>query len=563
MIVSRNLVVAAFLSVSVRVSVDAQPALPSIGVERLAGLAQVWGFLKYYHPGVAQGTIDWDSALVAAIPRVKGARTPSGYNEIIRSLIAAAGAVPDCPRCRPASDYPDSLKKNLDFRWLAEDPLFARTTFQRLQHVRDNRAQGENRYVAVNITQTRSLNAAPTFLGEKPYTEMVYPNEEYRLLALFRFWNQVQYFAPNKYLNGSDWATILPEFIPKFVAAADSLQYNLAVLELTARVNDGHVSTSSPILTAALGAFSGQEIAKYVDNQLVIIRSFADSPEGSGFLAGDVVTAIDGIPVERRRAELLRYVPAANPQTVTRGIISLLFRHPRDSLSLTIRRGDRTLSRAFVPRSTATQTSRSGLSEAVRLLPGNVGVVDMSRLAAEQADSAMAVLRNTTGIVFDIRRAPEGAGPRLAELLLPQRRRTGRYVNTSLEYPGMLTYWADPNFAGPVGKNPNSYRGRIAIVVDEHTQSSAEGTAGALRAADNAKLIGTGTAGASGNVARITIPGGIRTLFTGMGVVNADGSQFQRIGLPIDIVVRPTLDGIRSGRDEAMERAIAYVISGK
>src|SRR5262245_38754037 len=34
-------------------------------VERLASLGKVWGFLKYYHPGVAAGPIDWDSVLVA------------------------------------------------------------------------------------------------------------------------------------------------------------------------------------------------------------------------------------------------------------------------------------------------------------------------------------------------------------------------------------------------------------------------------------------------------------------------------------------------------------------
>src|SRR6202030_2882287 len=149
--------------------------------------------------------------------------------------------------------------------------------------------------------------------------------------------------CPNKYLNGSDWATILPEFIPKLVAAKDSLEYNLVALEMTARVNDAHIATSSRFLTAALGEPLGPGIARYVDDQLVIVPAFAASPEGAGLLAGDTVTGVDGIPVERRRAELLKYVPAANPQTVDREIVSLLFRRRRDSLSVTIRRGDRTL----------------------------------------------------------------------------------------------------------------------------------------------------------------------------------------------------------------------------
>src|SRR5262249_8460225 len=131
-----------------------------------------------------------DSALVAVIPRVKATREASEYNDIIQSLIAAAGAAPDCPRCRPASAYPDSERKNLDFRWLSVGPVFSQRTVGFLEHIRDNRNQGSNRYVDVDTTQTPSLNAAPTFAGEKPYLEMSYPSEAYRLLALFRFWNQ-------------------------------------------------------------------------------------------------------------------------------------------------------------------------------------------------------------------------------------------------------------------------------------------------------------------------------------------------------------------------------------
>jgi glyoxylase-like metal-dependent hydrolase (beta-lactamase superfamily II) len=38
--------------------------------ERLAALGRVWGLLKYYHPDVAGGTIDWDQALVDAIAKI-------------------------------------------------------------------------------------------------------------------------------------------------------------------------------------------------------------------------------------------------------------------------------------------------------------------------------------------------------------------------------------------------------------------------------------------------------------------------------------------------------------
>ena len=38
-----------------------------------------------------------------------------------------------------------------------------------------------------------------------------------------------------------------------------------------------------------------------------------------------------------------------------------------------------------------------------------------------------------------------------------------------------------------------------------------------------------------------------------------DGSQLQRIGVIPDIGAQPTIDGIRSGRDEILERAVRYL----
>ena len=54
-------------------------------------------------------------------------------------------------------------------------------------------------------------------------------------------------------------------------------------------------------------------------------------------------------------------------------------------------------------------------------------------------------------------------------------------------------------------------------------------------------------------------PGGITTTFTGAGVYYPDGRETQRVGIVPDIVVKPTIKGIREGKDEVMERAIELI----
>ena len=43
----------------------------SLSVTRLSGLGRLWGEVKYFHPALAtRSDLDWDAALVAAIPQV-------------------------------------------------------------------------------------------------------------------------------------------------------------------------------------------------------------------------------------------------------------------------------------------------------------------------------------------------------------------------------------------------------------------------------------------------------------------------------------------------------------
>ena len=104
------------------------------------------------------------------------------------------------------------------------------------------------------------------------------------------------------------------------------------------------------------------------------------------------------------------------------------------------------------------------------------------------------------------------------------------------------------------------YEGRIAILVDEVSVSQAEYTAMAFRAAPGALVIGSTTAGADGNVSPIPLPGGDRSMISGIGVFYPDKTPTQRVGIVPDVAVRPTIAGIREGRDEVLEAALRQIL---
>ncbi len=61
--------------------------------EKIEIFCKVWGFLKYYHPLIASGNINWDSVFVKKIDKVINTKTNDDFNEALMGMVNAAGKV--------------------------------------------------------------------------------------------------------------------------------------------------------------------------------------------------------------------------------------------------------------------------------------------------------------------------------------------------------------------------------------------------------------------------------------------------------------------------------------
>lgn len=57
-----------------------------------------------------------------------------------------------------------------------------------------------------------------------------------------------------------------------------------------------------------------------------------------------------------------------------------------------------------------------------------------------------------------------------------------------------------------------------------------------------------------------TLPGGLRTTISGIGVFYPDKSPTQRIGIVPDTEAWPAIDGFREGRNEVLEAAVRHIL---
>ena len=110
--------------------------------EKIATFCKVWGFLKYYHPTVAKGKLDWDNEFTTRIKVVSALNTKQEINDYYSEWINSLGKVNACKKCN--NEIPDSLQFNLDLAWLSDSTVFTQTLIDQLQFIQHNRNQDDN-----------------------------------------------------------------------------------------------------------------------------------------------------------------------------------------------------------------------------------------------------------------------------------------------------------------------------------------------------------------------------------------------------------------------------------
>jgi C-terminal processing protease CtpA/Prc len=403
--------------------------------------------------------------------------------------------------------------------------------------------------------------------ADKTYPEMLDPSLEVRLLAVVRAWNVIHYFDPHKALIG-DWDAVLPEFLARMEEVRGARGYAVTVAEMMARLADGHTEVSGhPELDRLYGEAGVDVLPRWVEGKWVVV-ALGDDPavRASGLQVGDVIAAVDGEPAQAKIERLRRVISASNEGGFRETVRRLLLDGTEGSTAvLSIAGGagrDGATREVKLPRAKkyAWLNLPAAKGEVVRLLPGNLGYVDLTRLEGKDVDAMFETLKATRGIIFDMRGYPKGIFGRLTPRL---NTRNARFA-ASYRGPEVSAFVDEGEeaeaghvFSQPIYETGQwKYTGRTVMLIDERAISQAEHTGLFLEAANGTKFVGTPTAGADGEATTFTLPGNIRVGFTGHDVRHADGRQLQGIGLTPDVEVAPTIQGIRDGRDEVLERAV-------
>jgi C-terminal processing protease CtpA/Prc len=529
-----------------------------IQIQNLALLGKVWGFAKYHHPAVVRGSRNWDYDLFRAVPDVLAAADRAQAAAVMVAWLDGLGAV---PACSPCAQWPGQAHLLPDTAWIHDAAGLGGALSARLLDIYRNRpASGTHRYVSFTPNVGN-----PDFAGEALYQAHSAPDAGYRLLALFRFWNIIQYWFPYRDVMDEDWDAVLREFIPQFMEPMDGDAYRLAMIRLIARVHDTHANLWSQLhLQPPTGTEETPLILRFVEGRAVV-TGYTHPEEGpaTGLEPGDEIHTVGGVQVQALVDSLRELYPASNEAARLRGVARKLTRGTGP-----VELGGVGVGGAFTTSVTRLPLSMLNLQlgrthdlpgPTFRMLTDEVAYLKLSSVVAASARNYITQAQDQGAevLVIDIRNYPsEFVVFALGGYLVGSASPFARFTRADPATPGAFL-WTDPVVHSP---RDIQFTGSVVILVDEVTQSSAEYHAMAFRVAPRALVVGSTTAGADGNVSRIPLPGDVESMISGIGVFYPDGTPTQRVGILPDLEVRPTIEGIRAGRDEVLEAGVSRAL---
>lgn len=515
----------------------------SLQIRAIVQASRIWGFAKYHHLAFASNSINADTEYFCLLNDVL--HTPDSMrNDVCLKWISGLGSY----AIRDKADD-RNLETFNDFNWISDSVSLGKALSESLMKLRDADPEN-NQYVKQTPVNVSYI--------ETQYSDIPQDDVAYRLLGVAKFWNAVDSYSPNRNLTDRPWDDILAEYIA--LAFDHSISFSALYSRMVSELCDTHVnSLYSPIF----GGRFVPLVCRFAEDRLFVTDTC--SIVSNNLAVGDEIILIDSISPIDRLNELASYIPHSNRNSLLRdGSYATLItakkkvqiKYVREGKIFTTEissvEGDKFVSRIY---SSLYAPPRPELE----VVANGIARINIGSLTCKDEQNLKNFLASYDKLIIDLRAYPAeydvihklfptyffSKAWEAAEVLLPQADCPGSFIRSTL-------------LTGKTANPDKLYGGKIVLLVNACTQSMSEYFAMFLQTIPGVVTIGSQTAGADGNVTRIQLPYAAFNL-TGLGVCYPDGTNAQRNGVKIDMIVEPTAEGMIRGVDEQLQTTIDYL----
>jgi C-terminal processing protease CtpA/Prc len=370
-------------------------------------------------------------------------------------------------------------------------------------------------------------------------------------------WGVFQHFYPHFEAVEVDWNEALRRAL-QAAATDETEQAFLRTLQaMVAQLQDGQSIVSN---TTFAPSHRLPLLWEWIEDRLVLTEASETT-----LRPGDVVLRIGGRPVAEVLAEQEGLSTGSNPASRRyHALIDLTLGNQNEPVRLEIQRGAEAPFTVTVPRSTPIigELDR-GIPEQPRQakiaeLKSGIYYVDLVRSTDEDLAQAKDRLAQAQGIVFDLRGYPSVSYSFLQHLLDQPASSPGFQIAV-VQRPDRADMKFETSYWPPLLPLKPRFGAKVAFLADIRTAGGSETSLEMVEHYKLADIVGTQTAGTSGNFNTVPLPGGYYVLWTGIRILKQDGSLLHGNGIAPTIPATRTVRGVAEGRDELLEKALETV----
>ena len=367
-------------------------------------------------------------------------------------------------------------------------------------------------------------------------------------------YNVFQHFYP--YFNevDMDWDKELTTALQQSLKYQTDYEHLMTLQKFTAPLKDGHIYVRGPNNKEYVPAINWE----WIEGKLVITKVKDDM---LGVQVGDEVTKVNNQSSENYFKEINSKISAGTKGWLNyRAQLTSLLGEKNEKMILEINSKNIILNRD--KKYDYGEIDIAIQENDYKLLDENIYYLNLSTIEMDTITALLPQLLKAKGIICDLRGYPNGnhafishllrekdtskAWMRIPKIIYPDQEKIVGFENNGWELQPKKPYLGDK---------------KVVFIIDGSAISYAESYMSFIEGYHLATIVGQPTAGTNGNINSFTLLGDFTISWTGMKVVKHDGSQLHNIGVLPDIYVSKSIDGLKSGKDEFLEKAIEVILN--
>ncbi len=549
-------------------------------LENLIAFTRLLGYVRHFHPSDEAATTDWEEFAVRGVLAVENAHNADDLVQRLQNLfqpIAPTVGIFRTGKQPPASDllylsqgvtplyivfwrhvgFGGGIYQQIGYsseriRKPFSQPAVDTTLPDPTQTFHAEIDGGVSALIPLRLYADEQGTLPHVTRLPKPELPLVHNDRAKQFATVVLSWNVFQHFYPYFDVVPVDWLTVLRETLTTAPTDND-YAFLKALRRMVAQLQDGHGAVGAAMTASALTTMQNPPW-DWIENQLVLTLV----KPSDQLQPGDIVLKINGVSTLDLITDEEQFVSASTTQYRRAMAVRYLWAHLTDDpMTLQIRSRSGNMVQVTRPREEICCIKPARVPANIQINPGTL-YLDLTQLVTADFENAIPKMQQSSGVIFDARGYLGKINASTLGHLTDLPMKWESFYWPIITYPDhqKMSFQVDEPTVAP--QKPR-LTAKVAFLANVNALSYTESYLAFVEHYKLGEIVGEPTAGMTGGIDPFILFGQYTFNWTGTKVLKQDGSRHHGIGILPTVPVSRTIQGIREGRDELMERAIAVV----